>query len=273
MSMFASETVPDSVRTELDRVQIVLCGTSHSGNLGAVARAMKNMGLTRLVLVAPSARIDDQAIATAKHAVDILHQARIVPDLETALADSIGVWATSARVRELNLPVSDARAAADTIRETLARHRGTLSILFGAERTGLTNEELTCAQHLIEISANPAYPVLNLGQAVQIVAYELRMARPGTPPERAVDDDRATMAELSAFEARLAGTLDPTSFFVRGATDPSSIAQNRARLLSKVQILCRRAQPTRNELAILQGMLSALTAQRRPDETAARELS
>lgn len=253
----------------LAQVQVVLCGTTHSGNLGAVARAMKNMGLLRLVLVAPKAALDEQAFATAKHAEEILRAARIVPNLTAALAESIAVWATSARVRELHLPVCDARAAARSIQRDQMRRPGLVSILFGAERTGLTNQELASAQRLIEIPANPSYPVLNLGQAVQIVAYELWMAGLEGHGERTADDvsdecDWATMAEVAAFEGHLAAALDRTRFFVRGDDAPDAVAQNRHRLLTKIQILCRRARPTRNELAILHGMLRALTSERSP---------
>lgn len=249
----------------LSRAQVVLCGTTHSGNLGAVARAMKNMGLSRLVLVAPKASLDDQAYATAKHAEDILRGARLVPDLDVALADSQAVWATSARMRELHLPVHTARDAAQSIRQDLAYSPGVVSILFGTERTGLTNRELASAQRLIEIPANPDYPVLNLGQAVQVVAYELRMASAGAPailPGAATsgDCDWADMAELAAFEGRLAAALDRTGFFVRGDGGVEAVAQNRDRLLTKFRVLCRRARPTRNELAILHGMLRALTS-------------
>ncbi|OZB56661.1 MAG: hypothetical protein B7X35_04550 [Halothiobacillus sp. 14-56-357] len=114
-----------------DRIQIVLCGTSHTGNLGAVARAMKNMGLHRLVLVSPKATIDDQALATAKHAADILNTARQVDNLPAALADSVEVWATTARPRDLHLPVLSARDAAEIIAATPTT--GMISIVFGAE--------------------------------------------------------------------------------------------------------------------------------------------
>lgn len=265
MKRSVQETASDFVGRQLDRVQVVLCGTTHSGNLGVVARAMKNMGLSRLVLVAPQAELDEQALSTAKHAADILHAARIEPDLNAALGDSVAVWATSARKRELQLPLFDARTAAQSICSDLARDGGVISILFGAERTGLTNQELASAQRLIEIPANPTYPVLNLGQAVQIVSYELFMAGLLGDGHAATvagdvdeDPDWASMAELSAFETRLADALDRTAFFVRGAESAEEIAQNRQRLLSRVQILFRRARPTRNELAILHGMIRAL---------------
>ncbi|OZB36943.1 MAG: hypothetical protein B7X44_03785 [Halothiobacillus sp. 15-55-196] len=243
-----------------DRIQIVLCGTSHTGNLGAVARAMKNMGLHRLVLVSPKATIDDQALATAKHAADILNTARQVDNLPAALADSVEVWATTARPRDLHLPVLSARDAAEIIAATPTT--GMISIVFGAERTGLTNQEISWAQRIIEIPANPDYPVLNLGQAVQIVAYEWRMALETaiSAPRPDIDsDDLATTAEWIGFEQRLTELLDRTSFFHRTGSAEKDIAANRERLMARLRVLCRRANPTRNELAVMQGIVRALT--------------
>ena len=254
------DKAPHKTDTPTDRIQIVLCGTSHTGNLGAVARAMKNMGLSRLVLVSPKTTIDEHALATAKHAADILNTARQVDDLPTALADSVEVWATTARPRDLHLPVWPARLAAESIAATGSN--GTISIVFGAERTGLTNQELSWAQRIIEIPANPDYPVLNLGQAVQIVAYELHMAHMTTQnsPNREIDtDELATAAEWAAFEQRLTEHLDRTAFFHRTGSAEKDIAANRERLMGRLRVLCRRAQPTRNELAVMQGMLRALT--------------
>lgn len=255
-----------------DRIQIVLCGTSHAGNLGAVARAMKNMGLHRLVLVAPKTVIDQHAMATAKHAADILKNALQTDNLPAALGDSVEVWATTARPRDLRLPVWSARAAAEHIASFAAN--GLVSIVFGAERTGLINQELSWAQRIIEIPANPDYPVLNLGQAVQIIAYEWRMAhtahKDASLPDANTSNnaksdsdmpDLATTAEWAAFEQRLAEQLDRSSFFHRGGPAEKEIAANRERLMGRLRVLCRRARPTRNELAMMQGMLSALTEQ------------
>ncbi|MBD3815492.1 MAG: RNA methyltransferase [Halothiobacillus sp.] len=250
-----------------DRIQIVLCGTSHTGNLGAVARAMKNMGLHRLVLVSPKTTIDDQALATAKHATDILNTARQVANLPDALADSVEVWATTARPRDLHLPVMSARAAAEVIAATPST--GMISIVFGAERTGLTNQELSWAQRIIEIPANPDYPVLNLGQAVQIVAYEWRMAHETARSSPQPDiENLATSVEWAAFEQRLTEQLDRTSFFHRTGSAEKDIAANRERLMGRLRVLCRRANPTRNELAVMQGMLRALTESTTPQSGA-----
>lgn len=260
-----SVTTPAERRAALP-IQIVLCGTSHPGNLGAVARAMKNMGLSQLVLVAATAVIDDVALATAKHAAEVLLNARHVADLPAALADSVAVWATTARPRELHLPIWRVRAAAEAIVTSSHAQTGLISIVFGAERTGLTNHELSWAQRVIEIPANPDYPVLNLGQAVQILAYELHVAQQAAPEPRDVVNEAnplATLAEWQSFEQRLADLLDQTPFFVRGATTPNDVADNRERLMSKLRILCRRAQPLSNELAIMQGMLRALATEPR----------
>lgn len=243
-----------------DRVQIVLCGTSHTGNLGAVARAMKNMGLHRLVLVSPKITIDEQALATAKHAADILKSARQTKNLADALADSVAVWATTARPRDLNLAVWPVRKAAEAIAGS--NDTGVTSILFGAERTGLTNQELSWAQRIIEIPANPDYPVLNLAQAVQIVSYEWRMAQQATPYQQEAQTsplDLATVAQWDAFEQRLTRQLEQTSFFHRSGHNAEEIAANRERLMGRLRVLCRRANPTANELAVMQGILSALT--------------
>lgn len=268
----AAESLNASARAQAQQIQIVLCGTSHPGNLGAVARAMKNMGLSQLVLVAPTAGIDELALATAKHAADVLHHARFAADLPSALADSVAVWATTARPRELPLPVWTVRAAAECIVADQQTRAGLISLVFGAERTGLSNHELSWAQRVIEIPANPDYPVLNLGQAVQILAYELYIAQQSPPLMAAVETKtsaplaaQATLAQWQAFEDRLANLLDQTPFFIRGALLESDIADNRTRLMAKLRVACRRAQPLSSELALMQGMLTALTSAPHPE--------
>ncbi|OZB74704.1 MAG: hypothetical protein B7X37_04770 [Halothiobacillus sp. 14-55-98] len=135
---------PDSPDVHADRIQIVLCGTSHTGNLGAVARAMKNMGLHRLVLVSPKTAIDDQALATAKHAADILNTARQVDNLPDALADSVEVWATTARPRDLHLPVMSARDAAETI--AASPSTGVISIVGATDHRNTRQPGLPCIE-------------------------------------------------------------------------------------------------------------------------------
>lgn len=259
MGHLSSEADTDDVNW-LERVRIVLVGTSHAGNIGMVARAMKTMGLSRLVLVSPRAEIDDQARSNAKHAVDVLDAAEIYPELGQAIGGSVGVWATSARPRGLNLPLRDVRGSVDEMRQRLSRQADAeVSVVFGAERTGLTNAELLQAESLIAIPANPDYPVLNLSQAVQVVAYELQLATQASDSVAAAIEPAEPLARMEAIAAlvdRLGLLLDERCYF--GEDDPNA----RDRLLGRVRLLLNRGHPSDNELAILHGMLTALTGHR-----------
>ena len=157
-------------------ITIVLVNTSHSGNIGATARAMKTMGLSQLVLVDPQDDYQsEQAIAMAAGAKDILAQAKVVTRLEEAVADCELVFATSARDRARPWPMLAPREMAlKTVAE--AQQEYSVAIVFGRERTGLTNQELQLAHYHIQIPANPAYCSLNLSQAVQIICYEIQVA-------------------------------------------------------------------------------------------------
>lgn len=253
----------------LDRVEIVLCQTSMAENIGAAARAMKTMGLTRLVLVAPKAAIDAKARAVATHAGDVLDNARIVAEVDEAVAGSVAVWATTARVRSLPLALHAGREAAGMIRDQAAQAtmaEGRVSILFGAERTGLTNVELAVTDRLLAIHANPDYPVLNLAQAVQLVAYELFHAALAPPPALGPDGGErpASKAELATLCRRLEQLLQGTSFF--DGDDPQEQARRAERLLRRIRVMLNRAEPRREEVQILQGMISALGRVRSVDD-------
>ncbi len=240
-----------------DLIEIILTGTSHPGNLGAVARAMKNMGLHRLTLAGARTAINDEALATAKHAADVLHQARHAADLPTALANARWVFATTARPRAIHLPVLSARAAAAQIQALTSDTRTPVALVFGAERTGLTNEDLSWCHTIIEIPAHPAYPVLNLAQAVQILAYELWLARAEveSPRATAATEPPATLHEWQGFEQRLTRLLDQAGFFQRNGEDP---ALTRERLTEKLRIACHRAGWSDTELALMHGVLTAI---------------
>src|SRR6516225_3650366 len=163
-------------------IRMVLVAPSHPGNIGAAARAMKNMALTELVLVRPREYPHPEATARASGADDVLAAARVVGTLAEALAGCGFVAATTSRERDQYFRVADVReAAARLVAET---RRSPAAVVFGAERTGLTNEELEAAHLLIRIPASPAYPSLNLAMSVQLVAYELWRARaaPATAP-------------------------------------------------------------------------------------------
>ncbi|MFI9650998.1 TrmJ/YjtD family RNA methyltransferase [Guyparkeria halopsychrophila] len=248
----------------LARIEIVLCQTSMAENIGAAARAMKTMGLSQLVLVAPRASraaIDDKARAVATHAADVLDAARVVDSVDAAVADSVAVWATTARTRSLALPLLDGRAAAAEVLRQVgslpAGSPGRVSILFGAERTGLTNEELGVADHLLALHANPDYPVLNLAQAVQLVAYELFHASRQPEPLQAGGEPPARKAELATLCARLEAALAERDYFP--GADAAETERHARRLMQRLRVMLNRAEPRRDELQILQGMLTALS--------------
>ena len=155
-------------------VRIVLVETSHPGNIGAAARAMKTMGLDELVLVAPRDFPSADATARASGADDVLARARVVDSLGDAIADCGFVAGASARLRKLSWPVADPRAGAAALCEH-ARHTK-VAIVFGPEHSGLTNEDLGRCNQVVHIPANPAYSSLNVAMAVQVLCYELRMA-------------------------------------------------------------------------------------------------
>ncbi|MBO6851120.1 MAG: RNA methyltransferase, partial [Marinobacter sp.] len=156
-----------------DQIRIVLVETSHSGNIGAVARGMKNMGLGNLWLVNPASFPDETSYARAAGASDVLDKAQVVSSLDEALADCVLVMGTSARGRKVPWPViAPPEAAAKAAEHTPA---GPVALVFGRENHGLSNEELQRCHFHIHIPSNPDYSSLNLAMAVQVVTYEMRM--------------------------------------------------------------------------------------------------
>jgi TrmH family RNA methyltransferase len=235
-------------------IRIVLVTPSHPGNIGAAARAMKNMGLSALVLVRPKQFPDAEATARASGADDVLAAARVVESLGEALAGCGFIAATTARERDQYFRVADVRAAASSIVEHA--RSSPAAVVFGAERTGLTNEELEAAHLLLRIPASEAYPSLNLAMAVQLVAYELYRARaagalPGAPPGVPL----ATAEELQQLYAHLAQVLEEIEF--RDRTDSGT------HLMSRLRRLLQRAELDHNEANILRGILTAVQNRRR----------
>lgn len=228
----------------LSRIRVVLVGAQHPGNVGAVARAMKTMGLDDLALVAPRAFPHPEADALAAGATDLLRRAQVFPTLDAAIADCAHVAGTTARRRYLAAAAMSPRSWA----QTLAAGGGRVALLFGRERTGLTNAELARCQALIHIPANPDYPSLNLAQAVQVLAYELRLAATGGGLPTAADHRPAPQAELELFFGHLHRTLRTIGF----------LKPNRpGLLLRRLRRLFGRAAPDADELAILRGILTA----------------
>ncbi len=230
----------------LANIQVVLSHTSHPGNIGASARAMKTMALSSLVLVNPKEYPHADATARASGADDILAQARVCSDIDTALADCQLVIGASARTRSIPCPViSPAQCARLAF---AASQAGRVAILFGCEQSGLSNAEIDRCHKLVQIPANPRYSSLNLAAAVQIICYEAFVA---ANADAAVDVDLQAMvsaAEMERFYQHLEDTLVALEFL-----DPD----NPRHLMRRLRRLFNRARPDENEVNILRGMLSA----------------
>jgi tRNA (cytidine32/uridine32-2'-O)-methyltransferase len=231
---------------QLQDIRIVLVETSHPGNIGSAARAMKTMGLSRLVLVAPKIFPDPQATALAKNAADVLETAVISPTLAAAVADCTLVMATSARLRHHNWEIIDPRECA---RQAATQPAGEpIAIVFGRERWGLSNDELGLCQRLVHIPANPEYSVLNLAAAVQLIGYELRMAM--TPPEVEENTEPGASSEaMEHFYVQLERVITETGFL-----DP----ENPRKLMRRLRCMFNRTRPDANEYNILRGMLASM---------------
>ena len=248
----ASQSLPTIAQSRLDRVRVVLSHTSHPGNIGAAARAMKTMGLSRLVLVNPKSFPDAQAVARAAGADDVLDQARVCASLDEALSGSILAIAVSARHRSIGPAPASARSAAADI--LVATEAGEVALLFGNETAGLSNAEVQRCQRTVFIPANPDYSSLNLASAVQLLCYELRLAAfDGTPPVATKTvpfaSPLATNDDVERFYAHLEGVMIATEFL-----DPNQPK----RLLPKLRRLFARAQLERDEVNILRGILDAV---------------
>lgn len=177
-----TSTHPTTLATTLDdflaTIRVVMVNTTLPANIGAAARAMHTMGLRHLTLVAPKHALDDTAFANAAGATDVLHHARVVDDLAAAVADCTWVLATSSRARHLPKPVISPQQAANLLvdyhrKQPTQGHTPSVALVFGREDRGLTNQELMLADYHVQIPANPAYPVLNVAAAVQVIASTL----------------------------------------------------------------------------------------------------
>jgi TrmH family RNA methyltransferase len=242
-------------------IRIVLVGPSHPGNIGAAARAMKNMALTELVLVNPRQFPHPEASARASGADDVLAAARVVPSLEAALTGCGYVAATTSRDRDQYFRVMDVREAA--ARLVAASTTAPAAVVFGSERSGLTNEELESAHVLIRIPASPAYASLNLAMAVQLVAYELYRARgAAVPPSAPLAAPLASAREMAHLYGHLSTVLEEIDFRDR--------TQSGTHLMARIRRLLQRAELDQNEVNILRGILTAVQNRRRTAGGAAR---
>lgn len=234
----------------LDRVRVVLVDTSHPGNIGAVARAMRTMGLMRLALVRPKQFPSAEATARAAGADELLYDAAVFESLDDALADCVWVVGTTVRSRHLELPRLDPRGfAARAVHESAA---GPVALVFGREQTGLSNKELDRCQAIASIDADPRFGSLNLAAAAQVFFYELRLAFGERTQKSEVIGcevvDAPTSLELEGLYAHLERTLTDIGYY-----NP----EHPKLLMRRLRQLYARAQPDRSELNILRGILSA----------------
>ena len=234
----------------LENVRIILVNTSHTGNIGSAARAMKTMGLSQLVLVDPVKPPDEQSIALAAGATDILTNLKIVPTLADAIADCALVVGASARSRTLVWPMLDPRQMGERL--ATDANKGTVALVFGRERTGLTNEELQQCHYHVNIPANPEYSSLNVAMAVQTLSYEIRMAwlaQQETGTQVDDDSDYPPQASMELFFQHLEETLYQTQFL---HSDRSG------HVMMRLRRMFTRMRPDSNELNILRGILTSI---------------
>ena len=237
-------------------IRIVLIDTAHPGNIGAVARAMKNMAVDDLALVRPKLFPSEEATARASGADDLLTKAKVVGTLDEAVAECSWVIGTTSRSRTYHWNVLDVRAAAEKILSaTSAQPQRPVAILFGSERFGLTNDELSRCNWLIRVPANPEYESLNLAMAVQIVCYEMFMAKGAriAPSER--ETPLASAGDMERMYAHLDEVLKEVDFVDR--------TQAGSHLMGRFRRLFGRAELDQNEVNILRGLLTAVQGKRR----------
>ncbi len=244
--------------TQLQKIKIVLFETSHSGNIGAIARAMKNMGLSQLVLVNPKEFPSQVASARASGAADVLDNAVVLNSLEEALKDCSLVIGASARLRRVSWPQLDVRETAQKTMKITANGSAEVAILFGREDSGLSNAEMDHCHYLANIPTNPVYSSLNIAAAVQVFAYECLMATDIVDKEKAEQigykEELASVKQLEGFYDHLYQMLQDIEFL-----DP---AKN-ALFMRRMRRMFNRTQLDIKEIDILRGILTASQRQTR----------
>ncbi|HAW92293.1 MULTISPECIES: tRNA (cytosine(32)/uridine(32)-2'-O)-methyltransferase TrmJ [unclassified Arsukibacterium] len=256
-----SFSVDSNVASALDNIKVVLVGTTHTGNIGSVARAMKTMGLSQLCLVAPKTAPDGQAYALAAGASDILASATTFDSLAEAVADCALVVGSSARSRTLSWPMLEPRECAQL---AVAQSKQPVAVVFGRESSGLSNEELQLCNYHVCIAANPQYSSLNLAMAVQIVCYELRMAyleHQSVSPDTELTAYPSS-AQMENFYQHLEVALQHTGFIIK---------QHPGVVMTKLKRLFNRARPEEAEYNILRGILTSMQRLEKLDSNTHKE--
>lgn len=232
----------------MNNLRIVLVETSHPGNIGAVARAMKNMCLSDLVLVSPLSFPNAEATSRASGADDILASARVVSSLDEAVSDCVLVAGASARLRNVSWPQMNPRECAQAAWE--AAKAGKVALVFGREQSGLSNTELERCHYLVHIPSNPEYSSLNVAMAAQVLAYELMMqsvtaADGSSSPQQ---EEAVTAGDMQGLFDHLAQMMEDIGF-----ADP----EKSSKLVRRLKRLFYRAAPEKEEINILRGIFSA----------------
>ena len=229
-------------------INIVLVDTIHPGNIGSVARAIKTMGLKRLSLVNPRVFPSSDANALAGNATDILENATLYSSIQDAIKNSTFVYATSARDRSIQWPILNAEQASTEIVEQ-ANSEKEISIIFGKEDRGLTNDELEHANKLIEIPANPEYPVLNIAMSVQLILYEIFKAASNDRPREWRDYPEVNSEQLQRL----------IKHFIDTAIEIDVIdSENPKKIISRIKRMFTRLQPDEMEASFMRGFLSGI---------------
>jgi tRNA (cytidine32/uridine32-2'-O)-methyltransferase len=242
----------------LKNIRIVLVNTSHPGNIGAAARAMKNMGLSRLYLVEPKEFPSLEAIRRSAGAMDVLDNAIVVDDLGEAVSGCAWVAGTSARLRTIEWPILEPGECVHKGIENM--ESGDIAIVFGRENNGLTNDEMEKCNALLHIPTNPEYSSLNLAAAVQVVCYEFRQAmlsdvKVAAKGSKHRADTLADSDQLEGMYQHLHEALDHLGFF--GTNNPDV-------MMRRLKSLFNRAETTQREVSIFRGICSAIQEKKRP---------
>ncbi len=242
----------DTFVDRLENIRFALINTSHAGNIGAAARAMKVMGLTQLHLIEPSDYPSAEATARASGADDVLFNAGVHKTLDEAIAACTVVFGTSARNRGMDIPVIDLDEAVAKMLEAAATQQ--VALLFGKERYGMTNEEMQRCHYLVRMPANPEYSSLNLAAAVQVAAYEIRkqglnLSKPVSMPSSKDEIPFADAAKMQSFYQHLFAVMHEVDFMDE---------QNEVSLTEKIRMMFNRLNIEKHEMDILRGFLSAV---------------
>lgn len=250
----------------LSNIRIVMINTFHPGNIGAAARALKNMGLRELYLVDPRQYPDPEAESRASGALDVLGNATVVATLEEAIQDCPLVIGASARSRSFPWPMLDAAQCAE--KSVAEASQAPVAIVFGRERMGLTNDELMLCNYHVAIPADPAHPVLNVSSAIQVICYEIWKSHlanlPQSEPQPSGQHSSARVdsaeypshQEMTYFYQHLEQTLRDVGFLV---------PQHEGKSMTKLRRLFNRCRPEALELNMLRGILKAIQRRERSD--------